>query len=740
MKNFSRSVFLGLIFSLTACGGGGGGGGPSDRPTTDITLTVSGTVSSLHGTLAMKDATGLQTLWAGLFGQPVAADLYGVAPAAGAVVHLYKINSIGSVVGEALASATTDGAGNYSLTATGSSSDLALGMGLIVRAGTTESLTALVASATTNIDPVSTATFGVLVASMGDLGKISLTELAVLQEEVAVYANQIDLAAATSNSAMVTAIENEFKNSVTASSMLANMGAAEQICGSVTDAGNSSLAGILIEARDFNDSIVRARSISDADGKYCINVAPGDYIFGARNEGNTSFTAGEWYDGATGAVDIAHAAKVVVAAGDTKTIDYQLALGGRISGKVKAGVQVTSGLRIWAVNDPLPDILISVRRYDDYSLVATTRSAADGVYYLNVAPGDYFVMASNQTTQPYATEIYDNAGGRAIWQYAGRVVVTAANTSAVGFPLSEGKRVAGVVKRNDGSVVAAQRIRIDESGSGGAVERIGSRVDGSYRLWLRQNNQYVLYCRGQSVMTDFTLGNKDDANFVGQVAELTLKLVETADTNKPVADAKVILHNASWGMVSQEPSRGDGSVTVYLPNYDASSSVTDDYYLEFRIDDGRYLASQIYDGQSSKFSGTMLTIARNELTRDMGAVNIAAGGVLRGKVVYNDGVTPASNKDVRIYAGGATNEYRFAAATTKGDGTFILSLPAGTNALYKLLRVGNTWGNCPTGCLDIDLTDTGDAYTPEFSIVSGADFIFGDNSPAHVIRLAGPAP
>ena len=719
----SRSYHRSLFATVLTCAvlSGCGGSNNDTKTTSDITLNLSGAVSAKGGTLAMGQPQGWQHLWAWLAGKQLSAATEGVTPAAGVTVSLYKVDSSGNTVGDALASATTDGNGAYTISASGAASDLQTGSGLIVKAAATETLSAFVTDTAVDIDPVTDATVQIVTELVGDLNKLSVGELSTLQDEVASLAANVDPNDSVNNTALAEAIKAQVKYNEEASSMIQNAAGSQQVCGTVKDSSSTAIANVVVVARDFNELQLRAKTKTDSSGAYCLDLLPGDYVIGARNRTSASFAAGEWYTAAGGTPERFGSDKVTLADGDpVKTIDFVLGAGGRIEGTITAGTDVTVNTKTWTTGDPLRQIQVEIRRYDNQVPVESVKTNSLGQFRANVAPGEYFIVATNRTRQPFASEIYDAASGSNIQEMAARLTVAADGTTTINMALEEGKAIAGSVKKNDGSGAAGQRVRIDDSATGGSAGRLRANLEGNFRVWLKPG-QYNVYSRGQKSSVDVSASSKL-VTFDAAMAEVTLKLVDAADTSKNISQAKVLLRDASaWSFVSQELTSGDGTTILYSP-YDTNSVTSYNYMLEIKFDGGQYLASQIYNGKTSMGTGDVIVVSSDQPTHNIGAVSIAAGGVLSGTVYLNDGTTPVGNKDVRIYTGGQTGTNRFVSTRTMGDGSFTVSLPVGDNSMYTKFRVGNTWGSCTT-CLDIDLTTTV-AY-PAFAITAGSDFTFG---------------
>lgn len=696
-------------------GGGGVGAGSSGS------FVVSGTVSAKSGTLGVP-VTALQRLWNGLAGGSAVAALPGVTAVAGVSVKLYALDSSGAIVGDPLDMTSTDMSGTYTFGVAGNPNMLGFENGLLVRAEGAESLAAFVTGTAVDIDPVSDATVAVVTDLIPDLESLSVLELSQISNAVQAAYNDIDPDEAANNADLVMALASTVANDEEGRSLVLNSAATQQVCGTVTNFASTALAEVTIAARDFKDLVLRASTKTGATGAYCLDLQPGNYIIGARNYTSASTAASEWYTSSGGVSEQHRAQKITVASGDpVKTINFVLDAGARLTGTVTAGAQAVSGSVFWRAGDALKNVQITIRRYDDRTPVESVRTDDGGAYQVNLAPGSYFITATNYSIQPYASEVYDGASGANIQERAARLTVTENQTRTVNFALEPGKAISGVVKKNSSTAAPGQRMRID-AGNGGAAVRMRASLEGKYCVWLKPAS-YQVHSRGQSKTVDLNVGDGSNTNFDDPMAEVTVTLAEAANSGTPVPGATLVLRDpASWGIVSEEVSRGDGTAILYSP-YDANAQTVRRYSMEIKLDRREYLASQLYDGKTSKATANVIDIPGDHATHDIGTVQIAPGGILTGRVLLNDGVTAAANQLVQVRKESALiidlfpNDRIFVNTRTNGDGTFTISLPEGTD--YSRIVLGNTDGtNCTNDCsrnvnneVDIvagEITDMGD--------------------------------
>ncbi len=165
--------------------------------------------------------------------------------------------------------------------------------------------------------------------------------------------------------------------------------------------GTTTLAGIRVTVRDFSNDMPVAFARTRPDGKYLLNVRPGTYAVGTRNQTSQAY-AGVTYNGPaggsataqTGGANASAATPIVVVAGDKITANFALPAGARVGGFVTDPANSTV----------TPVAGISVRFYganaDDSAgaFVEGIRTNKDGGYRIWVLPGAYEVHARGQST------------------------------------------------------------------------------------------------------------------------------------------------------------------------------------------------------------------------------------------------------------------------------------------------------------------------------------------------------
>ena len=692
-RPFLRGTLVTAVaLALTACGGG--------SSSSDDGITVSGTVSAPQGTVAFDGPSTTDRLLAALLGAPARAALSDVvSPVPGVEVGVYEVDKDGNIVGDAISSTTTDGNGEFTLEA-----PAATGKYIVRATGSTGNLDARITGTEITVDPATDAASDLiteLTASAGSLDALSVDEIEEIENAVDALATRLD----TTNldaSALSTALKTEAKADEETLNLIRSTAASGSICGKVTDSSGTALANIRIVARDYANWVTRAKARTDASGQYCLNVPVqgdsnpdggtynGQYILAAFNRTSDSGDAGrhasEWWSSGGTAYNAFDAEKIEVTSTSTLTRDFQLEAGGRIQGTVVAG---DSGAA-------LDGVKVVIRDFDNRTLVATARVKSDGSYRVNVAPGKYLVVASNRTARPYATEIYDGASGTNDRNLGTPLTVTQGSQTTLTFSLEAGYRLKGAVT-DGGNAVTGRRVMINVAG-GGPAERLRTDKQGRYAVWLKPDN-YKVYVYGQkNTAVDMTASNQT-VPFSGSVSTLTATVKDSS--GNPVSQAKVRLYDSADTFLGFEITNSDGTVTL---NTDQTGS----HKLVVKIDREAAFGTTVYNGQTQFANATAINVASAGSSVDLGNITLPDAGVLRGTVYAGssgDTSTPMGGFSVEVRSGGTAGTNQFVRTGSRGDGSFVLSLPAGTYERVKM-RDATSGGNCDNVTISAGQTTT----------------------------------
>ena len=224
---------------------------------------------------------------------------------------------------------------------------------------------------------------------------------------------------------------------------------------------------------------------TQADGTYTITgLAPGQYRVQVSTSG-TDYVS-EYYNNV---LSSSQATPVTVVAGQTtQNINFGLATGGKITGKVTkdgttdpiAGLSVYAYFHLQWLHGPAPRPRRTGRtpspayRRDNTGFRSTP--ASSGTYYV-------FEYYNNVRSSSQATPVNVMAGQ---------------TTPNINFGLSTGGKISGYVKDEAGNPIGNMGVCVS-NGSGGTTQANGyyetwSNPPGSYQVWVKpqQNNQYYV--------------------------------------------------------------------------------------------------------------------------------------------------------------------------------------------------------------------------------------------------------
>lgn len=727
MKYKELLISASLVGLVAACGGGSASGpGKQTTQLVPATVAVSGSVSALNGEVAFYSPSVTDTLLAGLFGKPAFSAITGeTSVGAGVTVNLIEVDVNGATVGDVVATATTDADGNYSLEAPeGFTADSKY----VVRAvGTSVNSDARVTTLAQDIDTTSDAASSVISTAAMDLGKLSTSEIEEIHAAVADIVENTDSGATTIanyRSAIVTAVsEDEAANNLVASTV-----AAGQICGTVKDSAGAALSNIRIVVRDFGNWVTRAKAKTDSAGAYCVNVPKagdadtyisgkthtGEYILGALNFTGTSFAATQWWtstssttDGTGGANTQFKAEKISVAANAT-TITKDMFLdkdGARVTGTVTgpSGASV-EGMRV------------VIRNYDTFKPLASARIKADGTYRINVKATDYMMSFRNKTRHPYASEVYrSGTDGVNNQNMASRESMTANQDNTYDAVLDAGVVISGIVEDNANTPVSGEVVYVNNA-DGGKITALRTNKSGKFRLWVNPrlgltNNggvPYIVSTRGQvqgadtngsgNIATSFKLSNGSGLTFTATTTKISGRLMSADGTPVPVSSAIVFL---SGTFKTKGISAADGTFSMYVDNAIGGAG----HKLYVRVDNDLNYGSGVYNGTavvaSSQAAGT--SVVANAGDNDLGDITMPTLNA-GNSVGYVKGNAGAGSTNVTFRKGGTGNGFDMVTTKTRGDGSFIVTVPA---VNYENIRIKSATG---ASCINVTV-NTGATVT-----------------------------
>lgn len=666
---------------------------------------ITGKVFAPGGVLAFREPGLLERMFAALFGTQLKAEISDlVSPVPAVTVNLHEIDADG-VVGGVIDTATTDGTGEYIL----SSPPLDVpAVKYIVRAEGAVTMDSRVTSLTVDVDPATDATSNLVTTIASDLADLALQEVKEMQadaEDLIPFIVTTDSPTATQLSdrlqAQALRMGGRFR-------ILNSKVSSGRICGLVTSPSGVPLSGIDIVVREYSDWRMMAKSVTDAIGSYCVNVPlqddtdpdggtfDGEYIIGAFNYIDTTVAAeryaSQWRNSSGTTYSRLEASKISVTSGVpvVNFINMQLADGATVTGTVKAS---GSGINLEGVDIVLSD-------FENGIPMAIASVEADGTYRVSVIPGTYRVEAVNTTQAAYASLFYDGVTGTNLSNMATPVNVAVGTMNTIDFTLEPGAQLTGTI--TDGTTsnpVARTRVRIDLTGDANYGSEFTDRY-GYYHIWLRPGN-YDVYAYGQNTkaVNLGAAGSTVPVDFSASVSRIQGVLQD--GSSNPVKHAKLRLYDSAYEFTGFEVGNSNGAFTSYTDQ-------TGDHFLEIRIDrTGTSAGSTIYNGITQLEGGDAITIASVGDNQDLSTITLPAGGLLKGNVYADDlRTTPGANFRVQVRDGGVLPANKFLTVRTRGDGSYLISLPATTYERVKMLDATNA--------------DTGNGNCNNISVVAGS--------------------
>jgi protocatechuate 3,4-dioxygenase beta subunit len=612
---------------------------------------------------------------------------------------------------------------NYVIQATGSSG---------------QKLNSIVTGSTVNVNPITNATQALVATNVNangaSLSSVSVNTVTALQNNVQSlltspkYAATSTSTASSASSALIAAANANEEVSNAAGSI----GAPGTVTGVVKDASGNPVPGIHIQLLDYGNWVLRADTYTGADGSYLFSAPLNKtYILGAINETNSSTLASQWYTAGGGTINEYSADQIVLSNSTAVTKNFTLSPGIRVSGKVTGGSSNLAGvkmiLRDFYSNEPIAKVFTAA----DGTYTVNVGAGKYTLAALNMTANPY-------ATQIYLNST-TNANNYA--QAAAINLSSSTVNQVINFALPAGYQVAGNVSDPTRGVQTGIVVRIYDADPnsqwyGSTMESVRSDMGGNYSIWLVPKTSstpfYSVESRGQTSLVSLTQ-NQTAVNFAAAVAVINGKVVD--QNNNAVPQAKIFVYspastslssitgpvgtgvtpvnlasnaNTSVGLncstvgtnnsnpckMGLEISNSDGTFTVY-----SSASSVNSVKLLAKLDNGSPLGSVFYttDGsmatQVSAASAVPITVGQ---TTNLTSNIVMPQGVLLTGTINDVNGNPAPNYNLQLRgylpteafsctytSTGCSGAYgysshMFASISTRSDGSFQLSVPAGS--------------------------------------------------------------
>jgi uncharacterized repeat protein (TIGR01451 family) len=394
------------------------------------------------------------------------------------------------------------------------------------------------------------------------------------------------------------------------------------ITGRVTDDDTSApVANLTVQAYAFDSGALIGETPTAADGTYALSLPVGMYNVVALGTGTL---ATQWSGGAANF----NAAAPVTVGSVTDGVDFALAAGGAISGRVtNLSMAPVAGIRVQFF-DAVTNLL-----------VATARTDASGEYSRGLAPGQYKVRF-NGGSSGLGTVYFPAA---TIRNAAEPIEVTSSSSTTADVQLVQGGRLLGRVTDaatgapvNDAWIIVndASRGFVTATRTGGAGTYVVSLASGNYRVWVRPAGTTLATQFHNPVggMQNFTASTPvaviagsdvpgiDFALDEGVV--LTGQVVSTA-SGMPLAGVEIRAKAFdNFGFVTNAHTRSDGTYALNLP--------PGDYKIQARTRGSDY-ATMYFDGINERDRATTVR-AETGSTPPQVDFDLPRGGTISGQV------------------------------------------------------------------------------------------------------------
>ena len=463
------------------------------------------------------------------------------------------------------------------------------------------------------------------------------------------------------------------------------------VVGKLTGPGGVAAAGINVYVNS-NGQFAGGSATSKADGTYSLAVGPGIYRLQVSPDIQPGVYPEGYYSTAGFTLDPGAASGVIVTTADV-VANLQLPKMVLITGKVTGpgGVALVG---------------LTVASSADMS-ASQAETAADGTYSLPVPAGNNWSVQAYDPDNTYTSGFYSTAGFTSDPSHATSITVGTANVGGINLQLPKNLTVSGKVTKAGGAGVPNVDVYAGSPLYGQSAQTAG---DGSFSIGVPAGSYTVSFSDENGV---YAGGYYGPAGF-------------SLDTSKTVTLATAIVTGVSVqlpaltsvsGTVADSGGAGLGGIRVYASS--VWSSTNRDYVETLTAANGNYTLllapgaftvgftdpSQVHT--SAYYAGAAVTLDSNTATR-LAVGSSALTGIggrlglnhhIKGKVT---GPSGTALPGVSVTAVSTTWQGR---ATTAGDGTYSIAVPAGSFGVMFGGAQGYTGGYYSTAGLKQDRAD-----------------------------------
>ncbi len=439
------------------------------------------------------------------------------------------------------------------------------------------------------------------------------------------------------------------------------------ISGVISSSGDDDLEGVAVDVLTESGAFV-GTATSGEGGAYSVAGLPaGRYKIEFEPSGGNYVS--QYYAGKS---TLESAQIVTVAAGESKTANAELGIGGSIEGSVTAaaGGAGLENVRVLATNS-------------EGVLVASATTGPEGTYTLTgMASGNYTVQFEPESAV-YLSQYFAEADSL---EGAKQVTVSAGQTTeAVNAALAQSASISGAVTGPKGEMLAGVEVSLvsSEVSSEGTTRTTMSNINGTYTVAGLPAGRYTIHFEPPeaSVIGQYFNGSSRAENAEAVVLEdgqtkegINATLTASASIHGIVTEAGSAnqLPGVEVTATANEGAATASATTNANGEYAINGLPAGSYTVQF--DEGAHYVSQYFHASDTAESAEAVTLTAGATREDVNA-ELSAGASISG-VVAAEGGGPLAGVDV--YASSTENGASSSATTDESGAYSITGLAAGS--------------------------------------------------------------